>query len=312
MPLTDNDRCPPDPAPTAQKPRVGLIGVGAMGMAMARNLRARGYAVCSRDVRPQADEEARAAGITVCASPQALAAQADIVFVVVVNAAQIDAVLFGADGVVQARGGARAVVLCSTIAPQDTIRFAARLAPHGLALIDAPISGGPARARAGTMSMMIAAPAASLAPWDGVLADLAEKRFVISETIGDAAKAKLVNNLLAGINLVAGAEALALSAKVGLDPRTMFDVIRASSGASWVFEDRMARALTEDYSPARAAAHILTKDVGLATALAASVDHATPLGDAALARLRETVARGWAELDDAAVIKTYQGRRPSA
>ncbi len=154
--------------------------------------------------------------------------------------------------------------------------------------------------------MMIAAPAATLAPWQAVFADLADKRFVIGTAIGDAAKAKLVNNLLAGVNLVAGAEALALSAKLGLDPRAMFELIRASSGASWVFEDRMARALTEDYTPPRAAAHILTKDVGLATALAASVGHATPLGDAALARLRETVARGWAALDDAAVIRTYQ------
>ena len=308
--MTDPDRSPP--APPAPRPRVGLIGVGAMGMAMAHNLRARGYAVWARDLRPQADAEARAAGIGVCASPRALAAQVDIVFVVVVNAAQIDAVLFGADGVVPAAGGARAVVLCSTIAPQDTIRFAQRLAPHGLALIDAPISGGPARARAGTMSMMIAAPAAALAPWHAVFADLAEKRFVVGEAIGDAAKAKLVNNLLAGINLVAGAEALALAEKIGLDPRAMFEIIRASSGASWVFEDRMARALAEDYSPPRAAAHILTKDVGLATALAASVNHATPLGDAALARLRETVARGWAELDDAAVIKTYQSQRPDA
>lgn len=295
------------PAP-ASTPRIGLIGVGAMGMAMAQRLRERGHAVWSRDVRAEADAQARAAGATVCASPRELAAATDIVFVVVVNAAQIDEVLFGPDGVVRAPGGARTVVLCSTIAPQDTVRFAAGLAPHGIACVDAPISGGPVRARAGAMSMMIAAPAATLAPWQAVLADLAEKRFVVGETIGDAAKAKLVNNLLAGINLVASAEALALGGKLGLDPRATYDLICASSGASWVFEDRMARALDEDYTPPRAAAHILTKDMGLATALAASVGHATPLGNAALARLRETVARGWAELDDAAVIKTYQLR----
>jgi 3-hydroxyisobutyrate dehydrogenase len=291
---------------TTSRPTVGVIGIGAMGMAMALNLRARGYAVCSRDVRPEADAQARAAGITVCPSPQALAAQTDIVLVVVVDAAQIDDVLFRADGVVHAVDGTRAVMLCSTIAPQDTQRFAQRLARHGIALIDAPISGGPARARAGTMSLMLAAPGATLAPWQGLFADLAERRFVAGEAIGDAAKAKLVNNLLAGINLVAGAEALALSEKLGLDPRTMYDLIRASSGASWIFEDRMARALSGDYTPARAAARILTKDVGLATALAASVTHATPLGDAALARLREAVARGWGDLDDAAVIRTYQ------
>ena len=284
---------------------VGIVGIGAMGMAMARNLQARGHHVCSRDVRAGADAQARAAGLTVCDSPRALAAQVEIAIVVVVDAPQIDTVLFGDDGVIHAAAGARTVMLCSTIAPQDTVRIAGRLAAHGLATIDAPISGGPARALAGTMSMMLAAPAATLAPWQPLLVDLAAKRFVVSETIGDAAKAKLVNNLLAGINLVASAEALALSAKIGLDQRTMFDIVNASSGASWVFEDRMARALAEDYSPPRAAAHVLTKDMGLATALAAGVGHATPLGDAALARFREMVTRGWAGLDDAAVIKTY-------
>ena len=293
---------------TRARGRAGVIGVGAMGMAMARNLDAKGWRVLARDLRLAADAETRAAGLSVCDSPRALAAQTDVAIIVVVNAAQIDAVLFDADGVAAAAadGGAKTVLLCSTIAPQDTQRFAARLARHGIATIDAPISGGPARALAGTMSTMLAAPAATLAQWQPLLADLAEKRFVVSEAIGDAAKAKLVNNLLAGINLVAGAEALALAEKIGLDPRAMFEIIRASSGASWVFEDRMARVLAEDYSPPRAAAHILTKDMGLATAMAASAAHPTPLGDAALARLRETIERGWAERDDAAVIKTYR------
>ena len=290
-----------------QRANVGVIGVGAMGMAMARNLHAKGWRVWARDVRPEADAEARAAGLSVCTSAQALVAQVEIVIIVVVDAPQIDAVLFGRAGVVHASAGAKTVMLCSTIAPQETQRFAARLADHGIATIDAPISGGPARALAGTMSTMLAAPAATLAPWQALLADLADKRFVVSEAIGDAAKAKLVNNLLAGIHLVAGAEALALSAKIGLDPRAVYEIVNASSGASWMFEDRMARALVEAYHPARAATHILTKDMGLATALAASAAHETPLGDAALAKLRETVARGWGTLDDAAVIKTYQG-----
>ena len=307
---------------TRARGRAGVIGVGAMGMAMARNLHAKPRRVLARDVRPAADAEARAAGLSVCDPPRALAAQTDVAIIVVVDAAQIDAVLFDADGVAAAAadGGAKTVLRCSTIAPQATQRFAARLARHGIATIDAPISGGPARALAGTMSTVskvLAAPAATLAqsqsqsqsqPPLADLADLAEKRFGVSEAIGDAAKAtaKLDNNLLAGTNLVAGAEALALAEKIGLDPRAMFETLRASSGASWVFEDRMARALAEDPSPPRAAAHLLTNDVGLATAMAASAAHPTPLGDAALARPRETIERGWAERDDAAVIKTYR------
>ena len=283
---------------------VGVIGIGAMGLAMALNLRRKGWPVFARDLRAEAETDARAAGLVICDSPKALAAQTATVIVVVVDAAQIEAVLFGADGVVQAECGAATVLLCSTIAPDDTARFASRLAEHGIAAVDAPISGGPARALAGTMSVMLAAPKATLEACRALLTDLADKRFVVSETIGDAAKAKLVNNLLAGTNLVASAEAMALGEKLGLDATRLVEIVRASSGASWVFEDRMARALTEDFSPPRAAARILTKDLGLATALAAGVGHATPLGDAALARFQEMVARGWAELDDSAVIKT--------
>ena len=288
---------------------VGFIGIGAMGLAMARNLRSHGHAVWVRDIDPTAEQAARDDGMRVCATPAELAGGCRLVIVVVVDAAQIDSVLFGVDGVAQARARVQAqpqiVMLCSTIAPDDTRRFAERLAAHDIATIDAPISGGPARALAGTMSMMISAPDSVLAPWRPLLAVLASRRFELGERIGDAAKAKLVNNLLAGINLVAGAEALALAGKLGLDPARIFEVICASSGASWVFEDRMARALQDDFEP-RAAAHILTKDMTLATALAAAAGHETPLGDAALARFREAIARGLGSKDDAVVIDTYR------
>ena len=285
---------------------IGIIGIGAMGMGMARNLHGKGFAPCVRDIRPEAEAAAAAAGIAVCASPAALSAIAGLIILVVVDAAQIEAVLFGADGVVAGTptGAGKTVMICSTIAPDDTVRFAERLAGHGFHLIDAPISGGPARAADGSMSMMLAAPAALLARWEAVLAALAAKQFRIGERIGDGARAKLVNNLLAGINLVAGAEALGLGIRLGLEPHQLFELICASSGQSWILGDRMARALQNDYSP-RAAAHILTKDMTLATAMAAAAGYPTPLGEAALVRYRQTITRGWSALDDAAVLKTY-------
>lgn len=282
----------------------GMIGIGAMGMAMARNLHQRGFPVVVRDIRPEAEQEAKALGMQVCASPAAMTEAAALVIIVVVNAQQIDEVLFGVDGLVHGPAHGSTVMLCSTIAPDDTIRFAQQLATHGIDVIDAPISGGPARAENGTMSMMLAAEETLLRKHEAVLNALSDKRFHISTIIGDGAKTKLVNNLLAGINLVAGAEALALGMKIGLDPHKLFDVICASSGMSWVFRDRMARALQGDFMP-RAFAHILTKDVTLATAMADAAAYPTPLGDAALAIFRQTVESGWAELDDAAVIKTY-------
>ncbi|HYC41531.1 MAG TPA: NAD(P)-dependent oxidoreductase [Noviherbaspirillum sp.] len=284
--------------------KLGLIGIGAMGMAMAKNLHRNGFSVHVRDIRPEAEAAAREIGMAAWPSPASLAAQADLVIVVVVNAPQIDDVLFGADGLTRVSLQGKCVMLCSTIAPEDSIRIAQRLADHGVATIDAPISGGPARAEAGTMSMMIAGEDAVLRCHAHVLDALSDKQYRISETIGDGARAKLVNNLLAGINLVAGAEALALGMKIGLDPHKLFDVICASSGNSWIFQDRMARALREDFE-ARAFAHILTKDMTLATAMADKAQYHTPLGDAALDIFRKTVDNGWAELDDAAVIKTY-------
>jgi 3-hydroxyisobutyrate dehydrogenase len=291
-----------------------------MGWAIACRLQEVGYALAVVDIREQACQQARAASMQVCANAAELACVADIVLVVVVNAQQIDTVLDGSGGLLHApppgqlpiapaqpMPGRRThtVLLCSTIAPQDTEGFARRLQSNGLACLDGPISGGPARARAGTMSMMLAGPGDTLARCDSLLRDMADKRFVLSDRPGDGARAKLVNNMLAGANLVAGAEALALAERIGLAPRQMYDIICASSGASWIFADRMARALVDDFAP-RAAAHILAKDVGLAVAMADTVGHATPMAAAALARFAQTLQGGWAELDDGAVLKTWQ------
>ncbi len=297
--------------------KVGVIGVGAMGLAMATNLHGKGYAVQARDVADTAIDAAAAAGIATCKSPRELAEWADLLVVVVVNAKQIEEVLFGVDGVVQcSRGGshierdngngngnAPVVMLCSTISPIDSAQFGHRLAAVGIATLDAPISGGPVRAANGTMTLMLAGDQRIVKRVDRVLNDLASKVFFISETIGDGAKTKLVNNMLAGINLTAGAEALALGHRLGLDRQQLFDVICASSGASWIFEDRMARALRDDYAP-RAQAHILTKDVGLAVDMAAGAGIETPLGAAALQIFKATIAAGLSDEDDAAVIKT--------
>jgi len=287
--------------------RIGIIGIGAMGFAMATNLQDRGHAPLVRDIDPAAESAASARGLSTCASPAELAARCELIAIVVVDAAQIDEVLFGAAGAVHAGGASGAaerpaVMICSTIAAADTERFRDRLAGHGIALLDAPISGGPVRAAAGTMSMMLACEQVLLDRFGSLLREMAGTLFYVGEKVGDAARTKLVNNLLAGINLVAGAEALALGARLGLDKRALFEVIKASSGASWIVTDRMARALEGDYVP-RARSVILTKDVGLAVQMADAAGVDTPLGDAALALFKATVAAGFGELDDAAVIK---------
>ena len=296
---------PPDSA------RAGIIGIGAMGWPMARNLQRRGVAPLVRDIDARAVSTAAAHGVEACGSAAALASRCDVVVVVVVDAAQIDAVLFGdaagAHGVVHAVRAAGAprqtVVLCSTIAAADAERFRDRLATHGIDTVDAPISGGPACADSGTLSMMVAAERVVFERVEALLRRMAATVHVVSERAGDGARMKLVNNLLAGINLVAGAEAMALGVRLGLDPHLLYEIILSSSGDSWIFGDRMARALAHDFAP-RARTSILTKDVGLAVAMAAQAGIATPMGEQALAAFRATVAAGLGDEDDAAVIKT--------
>ncbi len=286
---------------------VGVIGVGAMGLGIVRSLVRGGFATLGRDVDAARETLACASGAELAASAAELGARADVSIVVVVDTGQIEQVLDGADGLLTALRPGKLVLLCSTIAPGDAERFAARIGRTGALALDAPISGGPARAEAGTMSIMLAGSREALARAEPVLAAIAGKRFVIGERHGDAARAKLVNNLMAGINLMAGAEALALAQRLGLDPRAMFEVIRASSGQSWIFEDRMARALADDYEP-RAAAHVLTKDLTLANEAAGALGIELPLGALARDLLSATCADGWRLEDDAAALKYYRRR----
>jgi len=286
---------------------VCVIGVGAMGMGIARNLLRGGFRVAVRDIDPEREVLARGAGAQVVGSSREAGAVADAILVVVVDSAQIEQVLSGPDGLLASLGAGKLVLLCSTIAPGDSVGFAARIGATGAQVLDAPISGGPARAEAGTMSIMLAGPSQALSVAEPLLAVLAGKRFVIGERHGDAAKAKLVNNLMAGIHLMAGAEALALAARLGLDPRQMYHLIAASSGQSWMFEDRMGRALDGDYAP-RAQSHVLTKDLTLANEAARSAGVELPLGRVARDLLKATCDAGWRIEDDAAALKYYRRR----
>lgn len=285
--------------------QVGVVGAGNMGGAMLARLRERGWRVAMHDIDAQRCDEARAAGAEVCAHAQAVAerlADGGVLIVAVVDADQTEAVLFGAQGAASALRAGQTVVLCPTIAPEVVERCAARLAELSVATLDAPMSGGPVRAREGSMSLMLAAPQAVLARHAALLADVSSRRFVISERPGDGARTKLVNNLLAGINLVGAAEALALAERMGLNLGTTLDVIEQSSGQSWIGSDRMRRAVAGDLAP-RAHVTLLEKDTGLAVAAAQAVGFDGPLGARAAQVFRAAHQAGMAELDDAAVFQ---------
>ena len=286
---------------------VGVIGAGAMGMGVVASLRRAGFDTVVRDVRADAERDARAFGATIAASPAAIARACDIAIVLVVDTAQVDDVLFGAEGLTAAAPAGRVLVLSSTLPPDYVARLAPRLATSGFALVDAPVSGGPARAHAGTMTIMAAGPADALSCCEPVFARLADKVFRVGNVAGDAAKFKIVNNLLAAVNLAVAAEALALARRAGLDLAQVADVIGASSGASWIFGDRVPRALAGDFAP-RAAARILAKDVRIAADFAARLGVDSTFARAAQAAFDATVSAGYGDADDAAIIEWAASR----
>ena len=291
-------------APTAL--RVGVIGTGAMGGGVVQSLVRAGIATSARDILAEAQARAVVHGAAGCASPADVARASDAVIVLVVDAEQVESVLFGPEGVASAAARDRVVLVSSTVDPLYVKDLAPRLAALGIALLDAPVSGGPAKAAAGTMTLMVSGDEAALFRVRHVLGRIAGRVFVLGARAGDASTFKIVNNLLAGANLAAGAEALALAHAAGLDLEQVRDVVNASSGGSWIFADRIPRALQNDLSP-RAAVKLLAKDVAIAAALADRLRVDAPFGKLARGAFAAAVAAGHAEDDDAVLMRLAIG-----
>ena len=284
---------------------VGVIGTGAMGGAIVRCLLRKDHRVIVHDVVAERVDGLVRLGATPAVNAAAVAHRASIIVTVVVDHGQTGDVLFSAGGVVEQAAPGSVVVMCSTVAPAYVAGWAERLAARGVGLIDAPISGGPQRAEAGSLSMMAAAPSATMQRALPLLEAMASRIFRVGERPGDGSAMKIVNNMLAGINLAAAAEAMALAERMGMDLQMVHDVVCASSGGSWIFGDRMPRAIAGDYAP-RAAAKILHKDVGLALDAAAAAGATVDLARAAHRVYAGTLAQGLAEADDAAVLEYYR------
>lgn len=284
------------------RPSVGIVGVGNMGGAMAARLLSMGWRVRVRDLDPSKVEALERLGAERAATAAAAVEGSDTLIVCVVDAAQVAEVLFGAEGAVAAMRPGHAVLLCPTIAPEDVESTAAGLAAAGIAAIDAPMSGGPVRARDGTMSLMVACPDDVFASRSGLLGCLSGRVFRIGTRPGDGARTKLVNNLLAGINLVGASEALAMAQRMGLDLSRTLDVIEQSSGQSWIGSDRMRRAVAGDYEP-RAHLSLLAKDTALAVEAARAAGFEGVLGAPARDAFAEAAKAGFRDSDDAAMFQ---------
>jgi len=290
-------------------PAVGLIGLGAMGAGMAASLRRAGYAPHVYDLRTEVAQAFAQGGGVACATPAELAAACDVVISVVVNAQQTRSVLFGehgTGGVADAMRPGSVFVMCSTVDPNVSIGFEAELAARGLLYIDAPISGGAAKAASGEMTMMTAARPEAYAKAGAVLDAMAAKVYRLGDSAGAGSKVKIINQLLAGVHIAAAAEAMALGLREGVDAAALYEVITHSAGNSWMFENRMAHVLAGDYTPL-SAVDIFVKDLGLVLDTARASKFPLPLASTAHQMFMQASSAGFAREDDSAVIKIFPG-----
>jgi L-threonate 2-dehydrogenase len=290
--------------------QVAVVGAGNMGGAMLARLRDLAWSVGVYDTDAQAQAKALVHGALPMASPLHAArslAPGGVLLIAVVDAAQTEAVLWGEDGAGPELQPGQTVMLCPTLGPKTVQTQAERLAERGVDCMDAPMSGGPLRARQGTMSLMVACSEPVWQRSQNLLNALSQQVFRVGVRAGDGACTKLVNNLLAAVNLAGAAEALALAERLGLDPAVTLSVMEASSGQSWIGSDRMGRALAGDFEP-RAHVSLLAKDTGLAVSAADEVAYDPPLGRLARDLFAQAMAQGLAQLDDAALLQLMRQR----
>ena len=285
---------------------VGLIGLGAMGRGMAGSLRRAGYTVHVCDARPGAAAEFAADGGVACASPAEVAAACPVVISVVVNAAQTESVLFGEQGAAAAMASGSVFIMCSTVDPNWSIAMGDRLNALGLLYLDAPISGGAAKAASGQMTMMTSGDPAAYALCEPMLNAMAASVYKLGDHAGAGSKVKIINQLLAGVHIAAAAEAMALGLREGVEPAALYEVITHSAGNSWMFENRMAHVLAADYTPL-SAVDIFVKDLGLVLDMARASKFPLPLSSTAHQMFMQASTAGFAKEDDSAVIKIFPG-----
>ena len=289
---------------------VGVIGLGAMGMGMAQSLRRAGHQVHVFDVRSEVAQKFAAEGGVACGSLADIAAASDVLVSVVVNAAQTESVLFGDgsanSGCVHHLKPGSVFVMCSTVDPAFSVGLEKTLNDKGLHYIDAPISGGAAKAASGQMTMMTAGKPAAYEKAEVFLNAMAAKVYKLGDSAGAGSKVKIINQLLAGVHIAAAAEAMALGLREGVDPEALYEVITHSAGNSWMFENRMAHVLAADYTPL-SAVDIFVKDLGLVLDMARASKFPLPLSSTAHQMFMQASTAGFAKEDDSAVIKIFPG-----
>jgi putative dehydrogenase len=292
------------PEANIPKPRVAVIGLGSMGFGMATSLHRASFDVTGCDVAADAVARFVAEGGKGAKTPAEAAQGAGIVVSVVLNAAQTETILFGKDGVVETLAKDAVFVSSATMDPEVAKRLAKQLEATGRHYLDAPISGGAQRAAQGELTILASGSAAAFARARPALDAMAAKLYELGDAAGQGAAFKMINQLLAGVHIAAASEAITFAARQGLDLQKVYEVITASAGNSWMFENRMPHVIAGDYKP-RSAVEIFVKDLGIVQDMARNARFPATLASAALQMFLMASASGMGRDDDASVARLY-------
>lgn len=283
---------------------VGFIGLGNMGRPMALNLVKHGFSLVVHDVDPARVEPLRERGARVAGSAEQVAAQADRTICMVETTAQAADVIAGEHGIIRSAAPGHVVACMSTIDPFVARRLAGELAARGVAMLDAPVSGGTVRAASGELSIIAGGAAETFEACRDMFQAMGTKLFHVG-ALGQGLAMKLVNNLLVQVNRVTMAEALVMGVKAGLDPRTIYDVVRVSTGTSYAFETGVPKILARDFSPG-GKVDISYKDQELETAFAKQLGVPLLLANVSQQIYQMARAAGLGQEDGLAVIKVFE------
>jgi 3-hydroxyisobutyrate dehydrogenase-like beta-hydroxyacid dehydrogenase len=284
----------------------GFIGLGAMGAPMAKRIVSAGFDLSVFDVRPENADPLVELGARRAGSPREAAEGAEALVLMVVNAEQVQEVLFGGDGAVETLSPESAVVIMSTVGPEVVRRIEGRLAGRAVNLLDAPVSGGVARAERGDLLIMAGGSADLFEEVRPLLAAMGSTVSHCGGSVGDGQSVKLVNQLLCGVHVAVAGEALAYAEALGLDPRSVFETIRHGAANSFMLEDRGERMLEREFVPAKSALDIFVKDMGLVRLAAVEEGFQTPLADAAHRLYEMGSSLGLGGEDDSGVVRVFE------
>lgn len=286
---------------------VCIVGLGSMGMGAAKSCINAGLTTYGVDLNPLALATLQQAGAKQAAtSADGFASELDALLLLVVNAAQVKQILFGENGLAAKLKPNTPVMVSSTISAADARQIEQQLLALGLNMLDAPVSGGAAKAAEGQMTVMASGAESTFQQLQPVLDAIAGKVYRIGEEIGLGATVKIIHQLLAGVHIAAGAEAMALAARAGIPLDVMYDVVTHAAGNSWMFENRMRHVVDGDYAP-KSAVDIFVKDLGLVADTAKALHFPLPLASTAFNMFTAASNAGFGKEDDSAVIKIFSG-----